>query len=50
MIERYLDFLGLEETQKFLEANERPLTPSIRVNTLKINPIKLKDLWGDRAI
>jgi len=43
MIERYIDFLGLEETQKLLEANEKPLIPSIRVNTLKIKPLDLKE-------
>jgi len=43
MIERYLDFLGLEETQKLLEANEKPLRPSIRVNTLKISPSILRE-------
>ncbi|GAH16025.1 unnamed protein product [marine sediment metagenome] len=42
MIERYIDFLGLEETLQLLEANERPLIPSIRVNTLKIGVDKLK--------
>ena len=42
MIERYLTFLSLDETIKLLEANERPLTPSIRVNTLKINNHELK--------
>ena len=42
MVERYIDFLGLDETIELLKANERPLTPSIRVNTLKIEvkPIK----------
>lgn len=42
MIERYLDFLGLDGTIALLDANERPLTPSIRVNTLRIEPLKLK--------
>jgi len=36
MIERYLKFLGKEETLKLLEANEKPLIPTIRINTLKI--------------
>jgi len=43
MVERYLDFLGLEETIHLLEANERPLIPSIRVNTLKIEVDDLKN-------
>ncbi len=41
MIERYLKFLGKEETLKLLEANEKPLIPTIRINTLKI---KIDDL------
>lgn len=36
MVERYLHFLGKEETMAMLEANEKPLTPTIRINTLKI--------------
>ena len=42
MIERYIEFLGFEETIKLLEANEKPLKPSIRVNTLKIGTDELK--------
>lgn len=42
MIERYIKFLGLEETIELLKANERPLIPSIRVNTLKIEVNELK--------
>ncbi len=42
MIERYIKFLGLDETVKMLEANERPLLPSIRVNTLKISASDLR--------
>jgi len=42
MIERYFQFLGLDETIKLLEANELPLIPSIRVNTLKISVLELK--------
>ena len=37
MIERYFQFLGKDQTKQLLEANEKPLTPSIRVNTLKID-------------
>ncbi len=43
MIERYIDFLGLDDTLKLLEANEKPLEPSIRVNTLKIQPEELRN-------
>jgi len=42
MIQRYIQFLGLDDTEKLLEANEKPLIPSIRVNTLKISNLKLK--------
>lgn len=42
MIERYIQFLGIDETINLLEANERPLKPSIRVNTLKISILELK--------
>ncbi|MFX1569487.1 MAG: RsmB/NOP family class I SAM-dependent RNA methyltransferase [Promethearchaeota archaeon] len=43
MIERYIQFLGFDETVKLLEANDKPLTPSIRTNTLKITPSELKE-------
>ena len=43
MIERYINFLGLDNTLKLLEANERPLTSAIRVNTLKIQPGELRN-------
>jgi len=43
MIKRYLQFLGENNTKKLLEANEKPLNPSIRVNTLKISVGKLKE-------
>ncbi len=42
MLERYVQFLGLDETLKLLKANEQPLIPSIRVNTLKISILELK--------
>lgn len=35
MIERYVKILGIEGTKELLEANEKPLKKSIRVNTLK---------------
>jgi len=41
MIDRYLQFLGKKQTEKLLEANERPLLPSIRINTLKITSEEL---------
>ncbi|MFX1478387.1 MAG: RsmB/NOP family class I SAM-dependent RNA methyltransferase [Promethearchaeota archaeon] len=42
MIERYIEFLGVDGTQKLLVANELPLTSTIRVNTLKMEPNNLK--------
>ncbi len=38
IIDRYLEFLGIDETIKLLEANEKPLNLWIRANTLKIIP------------
>ena len=49
MIERYLDFLGLDGTLALLDANTRPLTPSIRVNTLRIEPVKLKSRLEEKG-
>ncbi len=43
MVQRYIQFLGLDDTLKLLKANEQPLTPSIRVNTLKISVLELKN-------
>ena len=43
MIERYLSFLGEKQTIQYLKANEKPLKPFIRVNTLKIKPKDLKE-------
>ncbi|MFX1469856.1 MAG: RsmB/NOP family class I SAM-dependent RNA methyltransferase [Promethearchaeota archaeon] len=42
MVERYIQFLGLNETVNMLKANEKKLTPTIRVNTLKISALELK--------
>ncbi|MHA2008466.1 MAG: RsmB/NOP family class I SAM-dependent RNA methyltransferase [Promethearchaeota archaeon] len=42
MIERYIQFLGLNDTFELLKANEIPLAPTIRVNTLKIKVDNLK--------
>ena len=36
MIERYIRFLGYDDTVNLLKANKKPLIPTIRVNTLKI--------------
>ena len=43
MIDRYIQFLGIDDTIKLLKTNEIPLTPTIRVNTLKINSDDLKN-------
>ncbi|MFX0029708.1 MAG: RsmB/NOP family class I SAM-dependent RNA methyltransferase, partial [Candidatus Hermodarchaeota archaeon] len=42
MIERYFQILGVDDTLELLKANEKPLIPSIRVNTLKIKAFDLK--------
>ncbi len=42
MIDRYIQFLGIDDTVQLLEANEKPLIPSIRTNTLKISASELK--------
>ena len=43
MIHRYIQFLELEQTEQLLIANDKPLKPYIRVNTLKIKPEILKE-------
>ena len=43
MIDRYIQFLGIDDTIKLLKANEIPLTQTIRVNTLKIKSDDLKN-------
>ncbi|MHA1344346.1 MAG: RsmB/NOP family class I SAM-dependent RNA methyltransferase [Promethearchaeota archaeon] len=48
MIERYIQFLGLNDTIKLLIANEKALIPAIRVNTLKIKPSELKIKLEDK--
>ncbi len=42
MIERYIEFLGFDETINLLKANELPLTKTIRTNTIKISSLGLK--------
>ena len=49
IIERYLDFLGLDGTLALLNANEQPLTPSIRANTLKIEPVRVKNRLEEKG-
>ena len=49
MIERYFQFLGESQTKQLLKANEKPLTPSIRVNTLKIDKDALKNLLENKG-
>ena len=43
MIERYIQFLGIDDTHKLLKANDTPLASVIRVNTLKIDALDLKN-------
>jgi len=50
MIERYFQFLGEDQTKQLLDANEKPLTPSIRVNTLKIDKDSLKNRLENKGI
>ena len=47
--QRYIQFLGLDDTVKLLKANEKPLTPSIRVNTLKISALDLKQRLEEKG-
>ncbi len=49
MIKRYIEFLGLEETKKLLEWNEKALLPSLRTNTLKIEPNKLREILESKG-
>ncbi|MHA1297851.1 MAG: NOL1/NOP2/sun family putative RNA methylase [Candidatus Helarchaeota archaeon] len=42
MIERYFKLFGKKQTIELLKANEAKFYPSIRFNTLKIDPLKLK--------
>ncbi len=49
MVERYIRFLGLEGTINLLRANEKPLTPTIRVNTLKISIQKFLDRFNKKG-
>ena len=50
MIHRYVKFLGVEETKALLEANERPLIPSIRINTIKISVKAMKNRLQEKDI
>jgi NOL1/NOP2/sun family putative RNA methylase len=49
MIERYFQFLGEDQTIQLLKANEIPLTPSIRANSLKIEAQVLKNRLEDKG-
>ncbi|MFW9826136.1 MAG: RsmB/NOP family class I SAM-dependent RNA methyltransferase [Candidatus Thorarchaeota archaeon] len=49
MVDRYIQFLGLDDTLNLLRANENKLTPSIRVNTLKISAIELKNKLEEKG-
>ncbi len=49
MIERYILFLGLDETINLLKANELPLTKTIRTNTLKITSLGLKNRLEEKG-
>ncbi len=49
MIEHYIDFLGENETIALLEANEHPVSKTIRVNTLKTSISTLKKALKKRG-
>ena len=49
MIQRYIQFLGLDDAVNLLKANEKPLVPSIRVNTLKISTSDLKQRLEEKG-
>ncbi len=49
MIQRYIQFLGLDDTVNLLKANEKPLIPSIRVNMLKISALDLKQRLEEKG-
>ncbi|MEE9377473.1 MAG: RsmB/NOP family class I SAM-dependent RNA methyltransferase [Candidatus Lokiarchaeia archaeon] len=49
MIQRYIQFLGLDETVNLLKANEKPLIRSIRVNKLKISGLDLKQKLEEKG-
>ena len=49
MVQRYIQFLGLDDTVNLLKANEKPLIPSIRVNTLKISTLDLKQRLEEKG-
>ncbi|NVM37134.1 MAG: RsmB/NOP family class I SAM-dependent RNA methyltransferase [Candidatus Lokiarchaeota archaeon] len=49
MVQRYIQFLGLDDTVNLLKANEKPLTPSIRVNTLKLSALDLKQRLEEKG-
>ncbi|TXT65815.1 MAG: tRNA (cytosine(48)-C(5))-methyltransferase [Promethearchaeota archaeon] len=50
MIQRYIDFLGIEETINLLEANEKPLNPWIRMNSLKISSHNLVEKLQNKEV
>ena len=49
MVQRYMNFLGVEETIKLLKANEQPLSKWIRTNTLKITSNALAKRLQDKG-
>jgi NOL1/NOP2/sun family putative RNA methylase len=50
MIERYIQILGVDQTINLLKTNELPLTPAIRVNSLKISPEDLSNRMLQKGI
>ncbi|NWF94955.1 MAG: RsmB/NOP family class I SAM-dependent RNA methyltransferase [Candidatus Thorarchaeota archaeon] len=50
MIERYLALWGEDETLQFIEACERPVRSSIRVNTLKTDAATLREILRTKDV
>jgi NOL1/NOP2/sun family putative RNA methylase len=50
MIERYLALWGEDETMQFLDACERPIRTSIRINTLRANPEDVQSTMKEKGV
>ena len=47
VLERYRSFLTPAEMARLVEAVQRPLSPALRVNTLKIDVDQARRLWPE---
>lgn len=50
MIERYLDLMGNEETEKFLMYNEKELLDTIRLNSIRCNISRTENLLESKGV